>query len=65
MASELLWRRLSEAEKKAIEQKAKKIILEFGKTLEKLRIPPIRKEVRLPNLNGKLFRQYQKQQFFS
>ena len=36
MASELLWRRLSEAEKKAIEQKAKKIILEFGKTLEKL-----------------------------
>lgn len=36
MASELIWRRLSDAEKKAIEQKAKNTILEFGKTLEKL-----------------------------
>ena len=36
MASELLWRRVSEAEKKQIEDKAKRIMLDFGKTLEKL-----------------------------
>lgn len=36
MSSELIWRRLSDAEKKAVEQKAKKTILEFGKTIEKL-----------------------------
>ena len=36
MASELLWRRVSEGEKKQIEEKAKKIMLDFGKTLEKL-----------------------------
>jgi len=41
MASELLWRRLSENEKKDIEAKAKNLILEFGKTVEKL---PGRKE---------------------
>ncbi|MEK6873457.1 MAG: hypothetical protein AABW91_01320 [Nanoarchaeota archaeon] len=36
MASEMLWRRLSDKERKEVEQKAKKIMLEFGKTLEKL-----------------------------
>ncbi|MBI2628913.1 hypothetical protein HYW74_02430 [Candidatus Pacearchaeota archaeon] len=36
MASELMWRRVSEAEKKQIEEKAKRIMLDFGKTLEKL-----------------------------
>lgn len=36
MVSELIWRRLSEAEKKAVEQKAKNTILEFGKTIERL-----------------------------
>ncbi len=36
MASELMWRRVSEQEKKQIEDKAKKIMLDFGKTLEKL-----------------------------
>jgi len=36
MASELLWRRLSEQEKKQVEEKAKKVILDFSKTIEKL-----------------------------
>ena len=36
MSSELLWRKLSEAEKKQVEQKAKNIMMEFGKTLDKL-----------------------------
>lgn len=31
-----MWRRVSEAEKKQIEEKAKRIMLDFGKTLEKL-----------------------------
>jgi len=41
MASELMWRRLSELEKKEIEKKAKKVMEDFAKTLEKL---PARKE---------------------
>jgi len=36
MASELTWRRLSDKERKEVEEKAKKIMLEFGKTLESL-----------------------------
>lgn len=36
MVSEQIWRRLSEEEKKKIETKAKGIIMDFGKTLEKL-----------------------------
>jgi len=36
MASELTWRRLSDKEKKEVEQKAKKIMLDFGDTLESL-----------------------------
>jgi TRAP-type C4-dicarboxylate transport system substrate-binding protein len=36
MGSELLWRRLSEHDKKQIEEKAKKVILDFSKTIEKL-----------------------------
>ncbi|MFA5992682.1 MAG: hypothetical protein WC796_03180 [Candidatus Pacearchaeota archaeon] len=41
MSSELLWRKLSEAEKKQVEQKAKNIMMSFGKILDKL---PARKE---------------------
>ncbi|HRZ85188.1 MAG TPA: hypothetical protein P5277_00225 [Candidatus Paceibacterota bacterium] len=36
MVSELTWRRLSEQEKIEIEQKAKKVMFNFGKTLEKI-----------------------------
>ncbi len=36
MASEMMWRKLSEGDKKAIQDKAKKIMLEFGKSIEKL-----------------------------
>lgn len=36
MASELMWRKLSETEKKQVEQKAKNIMMEFGKTLDRL-----------------------------
>jgi len=36
MASELTWRRLSDKEKNEVEQKAKKIMLDFGDTLESL-----------------------------
>lgn len=41
MASQLIWKRLSDAEKKEIEKKAKGIMEDFAKTLEKL---PARKE---------------------
>ncbi|MFA6022869.1 MAG: hypothetical protein WC781_02155 [Candidatus Pacearchaeota archaeon] len=41
MASELIWRRLSEQEKKEIEKKAKGVMESFAKTLDKL---PARKE---------------------
>lgn len=41
MASELIWKRLSEGDRKEIEKKAKKIMDDFAKTLEKL---PVRKE---------------------
>ncbi len=40
MASSVLWKKLSDVEKKEIEEKSKKLILEFGDTLEKL--PPIK-----------------------
>ena len=36
MASELIWKKLSEEEKKKIEENSKKLILEFGDTLDKL-----------------------------
>jgi len=36
MASEMTWRRLSDKERKEVELKAKNVMLEFGKTLEKL-----------------------------
>ena len=36
MASSVLWKKLSDVEKKEIEEKSKKLILEFGDTLEKL-----------------------------
>lgn len=36
MVSEMLWKRLSEEEKRKVEAKAKNIMLDFGRTLEKL-----------------------------
>ncbi|MEM3113269.1 MAG: hypothetical protein QXI33_02485 [Candidatus Pacearchaeota archaeon] len=36
MTSSVLWKRLSDKERKEIEEKSKKLILEFGDTLEKL-----------------------------
>ncbi len=36
MVSEMTWRRLSDKERKEVELKAKNVMLEFGKTLEKL-----------------------------
>jgi hypothetical protein len=36
MASEIMWHRLSEEEKKKIETKAKSVMFDFGKAIEKL-----------------------------
>ena len=44
MASELTWRRLSETEKKEIEEKSKKLILEFGKIVESLSLDSVGEE---------------------
>jgi len=64
MASEVIWRKLSDKEKKEVEEKAKNIMFEFGKSIEKL--PDVReafvervkdrREEELENKNNNLFR---------